>query len=92
MSYRKQLHRNTSQKAAFEELDENKKYDGIWACSSILHLPKNELKAVFMKMFKALKEDSIIYTSLSMVILRAREMAAILQISRKRHLKSLLVK
>lgn len=24
MSYRKQLHRNTSQKAAFEELDENK--------------------------------------------------------------------
>ena len=28
----------------FEELDENKKYDGIWACSSILHLPKNELK------------------------------------------------
>lgn len=47
----------------FEELDENKKYDGIWACSSILHLPKNELKAVFMKMFKALKEDGIIYTS-----------------------------
>ena len=40
----------------FEELDENKKYDGIWACSSILHLPKNELKAVFMKMFKALKD------------------------------------
>jgi len=35
----------------------------LWACSSILHLPKNELKAVFMKMFKALKEDSIIYTS-----------------------------
>ena len=47
----------------FQELDEKEKYDGIWACSSILHLPKNELKAVFMKMFKALKEDSIIYTS-----------------------------
>ena len=63
VSYRKQLHRNTSQRLLFEELDENKKYDGIWACSSILHLPKNELKAVFMKMFKALKEDGIIYTS-----------------------------
>ena len=48
----------------FQELDEKEKYDGIWACSSILHLPKNELKAVFMKMFKALKEDGIIYTSL----------------------------
>ena len=47
----------------FQELDEKEKYDGIWACSSILHLPKNELKAVFMKMFKALKEDGIIYTS-----------------------------
>ena len=47
----------------FQELDEKEKYDGIWACSSILHLPKNELKAVFMKMLKALKEDGIIYTS-----------------------------
>lgn len=47
----------------FEELDENKKYDGIWVCSSILHLPKNELKVVFMKMFKALKDDGIIYAS-----------------------------
>lgn len=28
----------------FQELDEQKKYDGIWACSSILHLPKDELK------------------------------------------------
>ena len=30
----------------FQELDEQKKYDGIWACSSILHLPKDELKNV----------------------------------------------
>ena len=27
----------------FQELDEVNSYDGIWACSSILHLPKNEL-------------------------------------------------
>lgn len=45
-----------------------------------------------MKMLKALKEDGIIYTSLSMVTLKEKEMAAISQISRKRHLKSLLVK
>ena len=24
----------------FQELDEKEKYDGIWACASILHLPK----------------------------------------------------
>ena len=47
----------------FQELKETEKYDGIWACSSILHLPKQELKAVMMKMADALKEQGIIYTS-----------------------------
>ena len=47
----------------FNELDEMNKYDGIWACSSILHLPKAELKDVFQKMEKALKTNGIIYTS-----------------------------
>ena len=50
-------------KMLFTELEEIEKYDGIWACSSILHLPKNELKEVFGKMIKALKSDGIIYTS-----------------------------
>ena len=47
----------------FQELDSNEKYDGIWACSSILHLPKTELKLVLRKMGTALKENGIIYTS-----------------------------
>ena len=47
----------------FSELAENTKYDGIWACSSILHLPKNELKDVFEKMIKATKPGGVIYTS-----------------------------
>jgi cyclopropane fatty-acyl-phospholipid synthase-like methyltransferase len=47
----------------FKELDEIEKYDGIWACASILHLPKHELKSVFVKMLAALKMDGIIYTS-----------------------------
>lgn len=47
----------------FQKLKETEKYDGIWACSSILHLPKQELKAVLMKMADALKEQGIIYTS-----------------------------
>ena len=38
-------------------------YDGIWACSSILHLPKDELENVLHKMSIALKMDGIIYTS-----------------------------
>lgn len=47
----------------FEELDECEKYDGIWACSSILHLDKRALKDVLKKMAAALKTDGIVYTS-----------------------------
>ena len=47
----------------FEELSETNKYDGIWACSSILHLPIIELTKVMKKMVIALKENGIIYTS-----------------------------
>ena len=47
----------------FQNLDEVDCYDGIWACSSILHLPKDELKIVIKKMSRALKAKGIIYTS-----------------------------
>jgi 2-polyprenyl-3-methyl-5-hydroxy-6-metoxy-1,4-benzoquinol methylase len=50
-------------KMLFSELDATKCYDGIWACSSILHLPKVELKDVLVKMSRALKDNGIIYTS-----------------------------
>lgn len=47
----------------FQELAEKNKYNGIWACSSILHLPKQELIEVIQKMSLALKSKGIIYTS-----------------------------
>ena len=47
----------------FQELTEIEKYDGIWACSSILHLPIDELADVIQKMAIALKDKGIIYTS-----------------------------
>ena len=47
----------------FEELDAKAQYDGIWACSSILHLSQESLKDVLKKMIVALKEHGIIYTS-----------------------------
>ena len=51
------------QQMLFQELDVHDKYDGIWACASILHLPKNDLKLVLKKMAEALKTQGIIYTS-----------------------------
>ena len=47
----------------FEELDEQEMYDGIWACSSILHLDRETLADVMIRMMKALKPGGIIYTS-----------------------------
>lgn len=47
----------------FEDLNEKNVYDGIWACSSILHLKKTELLPVIRKMNTALKENGVIYTS-----------------------------
>ena len=47
----------------FQELDVVEEYDGIWACASILHLPKGELRAVMGRMRRALKQDGVIYTS-----------------------------
>lgn len=47
----------------FEDLDGSEKYDGIWACSSILHLDKRALKDVLKKMAAALKAGGVVYTS-----------------------------
>lgn len=47
----------------FTELNVKEKYDGIWACSSILHLTKDELENVMNKMTAALKLNGIIYAS-----------------------------
>lgn len=47
----------------FQELDAEEKYDGIFACASLLHLMKNELTEMFMKIQKALKNEGIFYCS-----------------------------
>ena len=47
----------------FQELDEKEKYDGIWACASILHLPKKQLREVLKNMYAALKSKGWIYIS-----------------------------
>ncbi len=47
----------------FNDFTEVDKYQGIWACSSILHLPYEELKEVFIKIARGLKDKGILYTS-----------------------------
>lgn len=47
----------------FQDLAEEEKYDGIWACASILHVKKTELPDIIRKMSLATKENGIIYIS-----------------------------
>lgn len=47
----------------FQELYAVDEYDGIWACASILHIPKETLKIVFTKMIVAIKPGGYIYVS-----------------------------
>jgi hypothetical protein len=47
----------------FQDLDAENEYDGIWACASILHLPRTELANVLAKITFALKNDGVLYTS-----------------------------
>ncbi len=49
--------------ALFQDLDEVDKYDGIWACSSILHVPMAAQSSIFRKMARALKANGVIYVS-----------------------------
>ena len=47
----------------FQELNEKEKYDGIWACASILHVKREELPEIIRKMSLAAKANGIIYLS-----------------------------
>lgn len=47
----------------FGELNDVNKYDGIWACASLLHVASVNLPCILSKMCVALKETGVIYAS-----------------------------
>lgn len=47
----------------FQQLNCTNKYDGIWCCASLLHVPKAELPQVFLKLQNALKPNGVLYVS-----------------------------
>jgi len=48
---------------SFEEINFKNKFDGIWACASILHVSQNKMGLVLSKLGASLKPDGILYTS-----------------------------
>ena len=47
----------------FQDLNETERYDGIFACASILHVPYTELPDIMRRMHQALKQSGIAYIS-----------------------------
>ena len=50
-------------KLLFQELEDIALYDAVWACASILHVPRKEQPDIFRRMIRALKAEGLIYTS-----------------------------
>ncbi len=48
---------------SFYELNEVAKYDGIWACASLLHCERDRLAEVIVRILKALKPNGVCYMS-----------------------------
>lgn len=47
----------------FDEIEFADRFDGIWACASLLHVPEKEFETVFVKFWRALKRDGVLYAS-----------------------------
>ena len=47
----------------FSEFDEVSKYDGVWACASLLHVKREELKSILIKIRESLKIGAAFYAS-----------------------------
>lgn len=51
------------QQMLFQELTAVAQFDGLWACASILHVPKNQLPDIFQRICRALKPGGYAYLS-----------------------------
>jgi SAM-dependent methyltransferase len=48
---------------SFQELEFENQFDGIWACSSLLHVPLQEMHDVLFRLSRSMKVNGILYTS-----------------------------
>lgn len=48
---------------SFYELDEENKYDGVWACASLLHCERQKLPEVLSRILRTLKAGGVLYMS-----------------------------
>ncbi len=49
-----------------QDLSDDEKYDGVWACASLLHIPDSEMSATMEQISHALRPGGIAYISLKL--------------------------
>ncbi|MCM2435399.1 class I SAM-dependent methyltransferase [Agrobacterium rosae] len=47
----------------FNELDAISLYDGVYACASLTHVPRNELGGIIKKVYRAMAENAVVWAS-----------------------------
>ena len=47
----------------FEDLEFKEDFDGVWACASLLHVPREDLPSALEKLVRALKPGGYLYMS-----------------------------
>jgi SAM-dependent methyltransferase len=50
-------------KLGFDEVDYTNRFDGIWACASLLHVPQEKMQEAIVKLFNSMKTNGIFYAS-----------------------------
>ncbi|WP_100638947.1 class I SAM-dependent methyltransferase [Marinobacter salexigens] len=48
---------------SFDEVNEFQVYDGVWACASLLHLPRQQIPHALTRLWQALKPGGLLYLS-----------------------------
>lgn len=51
-----------------QDLEDTNAYDGIWACASLLHVPRSELADVLGRLDRALRPGGVLYASFKLGI------------------------
>jgi 2-polyprenyl-3-methyl-5-hydroxy-6-metoxy-1,4-benzoquinol methylase len=51
------------EKMSFQDMQYDRKFDGIWACASLLHVPRKELCSAFNTLSENLEDGGVLYAS-----------------------------
>jgi SAM-dependent methyltransferase len=58
-----QLTRLSIQLLSFQQCEFENEFDGIWACASLLHVPRTQINDVLVRLARALKLGGVLYAS-----------------------------